>query len=140
MDDKKKILLVAVVGVGAYFLFFNKPATAASSPDMLLDDGTEPPPPPVVVAAELYPLQTYAAMQDRAALIRYAMNDAKLVAAYNKMNEQELRVAYNYYFGYVTQYKKLYRTPGATGVYADGGYDTALYDAVQAIRTKYGIF
>lgn len=139
--EKKKILLVAAVGLGAYFLFFNKPAAAAPGSDVLENyTGEEPPPPPVVVAAELYPLQTYAAIQDRAALVRYAMNNAKLIAAYNKMNEQELRTAYNYYFGYVTQYKKLYRTPGATGVYEDGGYDQALYDAVQALRTKYGIF
>lgn len=58
---------------------------------------------------------------------------------FDKMTDAEIITAYQYLYGYVGQGLKLYRLPGATGIYADGGWNTTLYDAVAALKAKYNL-
>lgn len=60
-----------------------------------------------------------------------------LAATIATMTPAEINTMYQYFYGYVVQGMKLYRLPNATGIYADGGWNTQLYDQVAAINAKY---
>lgn len=127
---------LVVAGVAAWYFFGKKKETqAVPNSESSLDQYQTPP----IVAnnAEVTALQSAVAVSDRAALVNY---DPKNEVLYKQMNDAETITAYNYFFGYLTLGKRLYPTPGATGIYSDGGYDPALYDAVMKLRAKYGIY
>lgn len=142
--DKKKILLIGGAGVLAFMLFGKK----SSGEDVALPTGDEqiyndlstPSPVIDVNAGTAAPLQNYQSLTQKETLIRYAANNTALINAYNRMSVAELNTAYSYVFGYLLQNLKLYRLPGATGIYPDGNWNTILYDAVDALRKKYSIF
>jgi hypothetical protein len=139
--DKKKILLIGGLGIAAYFLFMKKsaPAEAVLAPgyaeDYLTDNS-----PSIPVSQQAAPLQNYLAIEDRNLLIKYSGNNAAWISAFNRMNDQEIINSWEYMWSYLLKNKKLYRLPGPTGIYADGGWNTQLYDAIEAIRAKYKIF
>ena len=88
---------------------------------------------PVDVAAAA---RGYTAASDAAALQR----DWPLVApVLPLMSDAEIIYLYNYFYGYVLPGKKLYQYPGPTGVFPDGGWYTALFNAVTAISRNYNL-
>lgn len=135
--DKKKILLLGALGIGAFFLFSKKNEAAEVVPDY----GVEPPPPPPIeVSTQAFPLQNALAIENRKNLIRYAGTIPAWVAAYNKMNDAEIMDAWEYVWSFLLKNRKLYPTPGPTGFYSDGAYNPALYSSIAAIKAKYKIF
>jgi hypothetical protein len=141
-SEKKKFLLLAVAGVGAYFLFMKK--SDAITPPVPSSD-IEPEEIPtqsasINVPTYAAPLISYLAMQNRDGLIKYASGNQTLINAYNKMNDAEINASWEYVWGYLLRGLKLYQYPNKTGIYADGGWNTVLYNQIAAIRAKYGIF
>lgn len=139
-DEKKKILLLGLLGVGAYFVFFKKSDAASADPGTDFNLEEPPPPPPVEVPTYAAPLISYLAIQNRDLLIKYASGNQTLINAYNKMNDAEINASWEYVWSFLLRNQKLYATPGATGIYPDGAYNPTLYAQIQAIRTKYHIF
>jgi hypothetical protein len=134
--EKKKILLIGALGIGAYLLFAKSGAAAdTQEPGGYSDE--PPPPPPVEVPTYAAPLQTYLAIENRRLLIKYAAGNMTLINAYNQMNDQEINASWEYVWSFLLRNLKLYGVPGT---YADGNYNVQLYAAIQAIRTKYKIF
>lgn len=141
--DKKKILLIGGAGVLAFMLFGKKSSgeeLQMPGDEQIYNDTSTPSPVIEVNAGTAAPIQNYQSLTQKEALIRFAAGNTALVAAYNKMTIPELNAAYQYVFGYLSQGLKLYRLPGATGIYPDGNWNTVLYDAVDALRKKYLIF
>lgn len=140
--DKKKILLIGGAGILA-FMLFGKKSSGVELPtgdEQIYNDPSTPSPVIEVNTGTAAPMQNYQSLTQKEALIRFAAGNTALVAAFNKMTVPELNTAYQYVFGFLLQGLKLYRLPGATGIYSDGGWNTVLYDAVDALRKKYLIF
>jgi len=142
--ENKKMLLLAAMGIGAYF-FLSKPG----APDAAVDDAYVDVDPTFSDPVSS-PVQNTIDKHVDAAIIKtgnsnldYLLRvdtDPNRKAVYKSMTAAELQTAYQYFYGYLMQGKKLYRLPGSTGIYADGGWNTGLYDAVQVIKAKYKIF
>lgn len=135
--DKKKILIIGGAAIAAYFLFAKKGETVPETPTQIDNEIDSP---SIPVFADAAPLQSYLAIENRKLLIRYAGNNTQLIAAYNKMNDLEIIASWEYVWSYLLKGLKLYRLPGATGIYPDGNWNTVLYDQIEAIRKKYNIF
>jgi hypothetical protein len=136
-SQKKKILIIGGAAIAAYFLLSKKSDAADEVPtqiDNVIDS------PSIPVFADAAPLQSYLAIEHRKRLIQYAGGNTQLIAAYNKMNDLEIIASWEYVWSYLLKGLKLYRLPGATGIYPDGNWNTTLYDQIEAIRKKYNIF
>ena len=153
---KQKSLMIPLLLAGGVlaFYFINKSKARGSATSViddgagggvvLVDDGTGTgttvvqPPPIIVAQSTSYPLVSAAAISDKAALQRYS-NDPVFLVALDKMNDAEVISVYNYVMGYIVQGLKLYQYPNASGIFADGGWNTLLYNQIAAIRIKYNI-
>lgn len=147
---KKSVLpIVLIGGVAAYWLYTKSqsdtPVAAVpvtnypDTPDLTLTPtpGTPAPPPPIVAPTAVADAgRSYTAMSDEFALKR---DWPDLYISIRQMTDSEVISMYNYFYGYVLPGLKLYRLSGATGVYPDGNWNTPLYDAIAAIKIKYGL-
>lgn len=149
VGKKKKSMLPVVLGVGAlgYWLYIRNQETAVPavttpvatpvSTTPVIPINTPVPSPYITPnAGTVTVARSYAAQADKDALDRTLPD---LQSTFAVMTDAEIIAMYNYMFGYVLQNKNLYQYPGATGTYADGGWDTALYNQMVAIRTKYNL-
>lgn len=142
---KSPVIPLLIVGGAALWWFLSKkdsslqpvPDVQQPAQDPVTGEPVIQPPPIVADNANATALQSAAAINDRAALVSY---DPANTTKYKQMNDAETIAAYSYVFGYVVQGKKLYQYPNTTGIFPDGGWDTALYNAVKALQLKYGIF
>lgn len=137
---KKSLLIPALIlgGAAAYYFFTKKPEQAAepAAPGGSYYNPEEPsayiePPVPLVE-------------QGRAGAAGNAMpylttNWPQYLSVFNQMTDSEIVTMYQYLYGFVSFGKKLYQYPGTTGQYSDGDWNTSLYNAVSAIRSKYNL-
>ncbi len=144
-------LLLIGGGVAAYFLMNKSAATDTTTPvttpvigPVDTDGGTTPKPPAPVITiptgAQLPALDT-ASTTMRTVLLRdmAAYND--VVKALKVMNSQEIYYTYQYVYGYFLPNKRLYRDAwDAQDNGHPGDWNTDLYDYVQYLHGKYGIF
>lgn len=143
------IPLLILGGVAVwYFVTKDKKTIVETTPVVdnggyLVDDGTgtgtqttQPPPIQVLPTVNLPALDTMAT-GNRTVLLRDAAAYPYIIAAIKKMNSQEIYDTYQYFYGWFVPGKKLYRLPDPS---APGQWNTQLYDAVQTLHTKYGIF
>lgn len=152
-NKKSSIIPLLLVGGAAAYYFYNQSQGALTVLDAAANPAIIPPapltipvtggsaaipqPPPIVTPVEVATIaRGYTAATDENALSR---DWPAMMTTMKLMTDTEIIQLYNYFYGYVLPGKKLYRLPGATGIFPDGGWDTALYDAIAAIKTKYSI-
>lgn len=145
---QQRIVIPGVIIGGAiiWFLYAKSKAPAAVIDPAYIDDGSGtgtvvPQLPPVTVnQATQLPVLNSVAANERTLLMRDAIMYPALYAALQRMDSAEIANTYDYFYSYYLYNKKLYQYPNASGIYADGGWNTALYNAIQLLKTKYGIF
>lgn len=141
-NKKSQILIIGALGLAAiYFFTQKKNSVDVDVPDFGGgSDNYSDSPSQQTTGSDVIAAQGALGREAYNNLIRYDPYNAARVAAYKKMNDQELIDSFDYVWSYMLRGKKLYQYPGATGIYADGGWNTRLYNAIAAIKSKYGIF
>lgn len=120
------------------------PGGLSTNPNpVIVDDGSgtgtvviQPTPVSVLPGENMSAVNTVAS-NDRLALIRDAAAYPLIVAALKVMSSAEIIDTYNYFYNFYLPGKTLYRYPDSSH---PGDWNTALYDAIQVIRSKYHIF
>lgn len=142
-------ILPLLIAAGAAVWYFTKDSNQAPTPAAAQPAGTTQPtgiaheapttaPVPVLQAPE--PVQTMIRSQ-------VAQNNLSALQSmfpqyqtiYTIATDAEIITLYQYLVGWVANGQKLYRLPGQTGLYPDGSWNTALYDAVAAVKAKYSL-
>jgi hypothetical protein len=142
VKKNEKLLVIGALGIGAYLLFKNQSAPVATDPGGVLAEQYEndvETPSPVIHTSDAATTAARSALakEDLGLLKRF---DPSRYTVYQKMTDQEIIDSWEYVWSYMLKGFKLYRLPGKTGNYTDGGYNTKLFDAIAAIKSKYGIF
>lgn len=139
------VLPLLLVGGAAAYWYFNKDNSDAQTPGATASpvtntNGAIPvtaQPAPIIAPVEVATVaRGYTAGNDAIALQR---DWPAIAAAVAKMTDSEIISLYNYFYGYVLPEKVLHQLPPTTGSWADGGWDTQLYNAIAAIRSKYSL-
>lgn len=142
----KGVLPLLLVGGAAAYYFYSQSQTDSATPPET--PPVTPPstagqvpvtaePPPIVAPVEVATVaRGYTAATDAVALSR---DWPATITVVGNMTDSEVIAMYNYFYGYVLPGKVLHQNPPVTGSWADGGWDTQLYNAIAAIRSKYSV-
>lgn len=147
--EKKKgsmLPLIALLGIGGYYLYTKSqdPTGTTPPPSDIIPVPTNQVPgngqtslPPITAPPEVVaPARAATAANDLAAMQR---DWPGIGAQLNQLTDSEIIGVYNYFYGYVLPGNVLHQYPPATGSWADGGWNTQLYNQIATIRSKYGI-
>lgn len=143
--NKGSLLPILLVGGAAAYYFLNKDEPAQSNaptapPQTDNQPGTTVPAvntvtPPLVTAVEIaQPARAATALTSLQSLQRDWPAYATVLGT---MTDMEVLNMYQYFYGYVLPGNALHRLPPVTGSWPDGSWNTQLYDAIAAIKSKY---